>query len=181
MLWMEQPTPFSYPVFIVWKITYKNEKPLQKGRVVVDIRGLNKITLTDSYPLPLQLDITAAVIGCMNISTMNGTGFFNQFKVQESDHHKLTFISHCGQEQLNVVVMGFKNSPFYVQRIINEMLRLFKDFTKVYIDDIIIFSRSDDEHLNHLNQVMNLLDGKGVTLKGLKSFLNYPLVLLLGQ
>ncbi len=77
MSWTTQPTPFGYPVFVVWRTVYRGDikEPLRKGRVVVDIRGLNKISQTDSYPMPLQTDITAAVKGCSFISTVDATGF----------------------------------------------------------------------------------------------------------
>jgi len=58
MSWTTTSTPFSYPVFVVWKTLPLGER---KGRAVVDIRRLNQISQTDSYPLPLQTDIIAAV------------------------------------------------------------------------------------------------------------------------
>ena len=63
--------------------------------------------------------------------------------------------------------------------MINKMLKLFKDFLKAFINNIIIFLKSDDKYLDHLNQVIELLNRKGVTLKEFKSFLNYLLVPLL--
>ena len=58
MSWSTTSTPFSYPVFVVWKTLPSGER---KGRVVIDIRGLNQISRIDVYPLPLQSDIIAAV------------------------------------------------------------------------------------------------------------------------
>ncbi|SLM38387.1 probable transposable element [Lasallia pustulata] len=117
MSWSAEPTPFSFPVFMVWKTVFSGseKKPTKKGRVVVDIRGLNKITTTDAYPIPLQSEIISAVHRSKFISTMDCTGFFHQWPVKEEDRHKLTVVSHRGSERFNVVVMGFKNSPPYVQ------------------------------------------------------------------
>ena len=64
--WTTENTPFSYPVFVVWK-TVNAER---KGRVVVDIRGLNQLVVPDAYPLPLQADIIAAVKGSSYISVV---------------------------------------------------------------------------------------------------------------
>lgn len=72
MSWTQQPTPFGYPVFVVWRDILKGKETTRKGRVVVDIRGLNKITQTDAYPMPLQTEITAAVQGSKFISTVDG-------------------------------------------------------------------------------------------------------------
>lgn len=72
-----QPTPFSFPVFVVWRTIQKpDEPPVRKGRVVVDIRGLNKVTKLDTYPMPLQADITALVAGCPYISVFDAASFF---------------------------------------------------------------------------------------------------------
>jgi len=111
MEWSQEPSPFGFPVFVVWK----NVEGKRKGRVVVDIRGLNKITLTDAYPMPLQTDITSAVAGCQYITTVDATSFFHQFRVRSTDWHKLSVVSHRGREQYNVALIGFKNAPAYAQ------------------------------------------------------------------
>ena len=90
---------------------------------MVDIRGLNKIAINDAYPLPLQSDIIVAVQGSSHISTVDGTNFFHQFLISLPDRQKLTVISHRGQEQSNVVLMGYKGSPPYVQRKMDQILR----------------------------------------------------------
>ena len=68
--WSNQPTPFSYPVFIVWRDTPTG----RKGRAVIDIRALNKITESDTYPIPLQSDITSLVAGFPFITAIDATG-----------------------------------------------------------------------------------------------------------
>ena len=127
MQFSTEPTPHGYPVFVVWRTLHKpGEEPIRKGRVVVDIRGLNKISESDSYPMPLQTDITSAVSGCQYIIVFDAASFFHQWLVRQEDRHKLTVVSHRGQEQFNVAVMGFKNSPPYVQRKIDGILRDFR-------------------------------------------------------
>ena len=78
MTWSTMPTPFSYPVFVVWKDTADG----RKGRVVVDIRELNKIAENDTYPLPLQSEIIALLLGYAFLSTIDAVGWFHQFQVQ---------------------------------------------------------------------------------------------------
>ena len=183
MDWTERPTPFGAPVFVVWKTVHVGPEkiPNRKARVVVDIRALNKISATDSYPLPLQGDIISAVRGCKYISTVDATGFFHQWNVATADREKLTVTSHRGQEHFNVAVMGYKNSPPYVQRQMDRILREFQGFSRAFIDDIVIFSESVDEHLSHLRAIFSLFNSMNITLKATKSFLGYPSVTLLGQ
>ena len=177
MTWSNHPTKYSYPVFVVWRDTPAG----RKGRVVVDIRGLNKITELDSYPMPLQTEIINTVAGYRYISTVDATGYFHQFLVKVADRHKLTVVSHRGQEQSNVALMGYKGSPPYVQRQTDKLLRPLRAFAKAYIDDIIIYSKTLEEHLGHLRQLFELCQQKRITLSPKKSYLGYPSVMLLGQ
>lgn len=81
-----QPTAFSYPVFVVWRTIHKpDEPPMRKGRVVVDIRDLNKITELDTYPMPLQADITALVADCPYVSVFDAASFFYQWLITIAD------------------------------------------------------------------------------------------------
>lgn len=136
--WTKTSTPFSYPCFVVWKTLPSGER---KGRVVVDIRGLNNLTIPDAYPLPLQSDIIFAVRDCSFITIIDCVSFYYQWRVHPNDRHKLTVVSHRGQECFNVAVMG-KNSPSYVQRQIDRILRPYCHCARAYVDDIVIFSRT---------------------------------------
>lgn len=72
MEWTSTATPFTFPCFVVWKDTADGPK----GRVVVDIRALNKITIPDAYPMPLQSEILALIIHATHISTIDAASFF---------------------------------------------------------------------------------------------------------
>lgn len=176
--WTTQGTPWSYPCFVVWKT---GPDGIKKGRVVVDVRRLNSMTIPDVYPLPLQSDIIAAVRDCPYISVIDCAGFFYQWRVHPSDRHKLTVISHRGQESFNVAVMGYRNSPAYVQRQIDRLLRPCRAFARAYIDDVVIFSKNQQEHLDHLKAVFETFQKFNISIKPSKTFLAYPSVRLLGQ
>ena len=75
MSWTSGHTPFSYPVFVVWKIGSNGEP---SGRVVVNVRGLNQLTVSDAYSLLLQSNIIAAVRDCFYISVIDCASFFYQ-------------------------------------------------------------------------------------------------------
>ncbi len=176
--WTTESTPFSYPVFVVWKMMPDGTR---KGRAVVDIRGLNSITQADVYPLPLQADLISSVKGCRYISIVDCASFFYQWRMHPQDRHRLTIISHRGQETFNVAVMGYKNSPAYVQRQIDRLLRKFRSFARAYVDDVVIYSKTLEEHLEHLRQIFGLFVRAGISVNPSKAFLGYPSVQLLGQ
>lgn len=169
----KQPTPFCFPVFVVHKGNH--------GRPVVDIRQLNQVSIRDAYPLPPQSEIIALIAGCPYVTCVDGASFFYQWRVHPSDRYKQTVVTHRGQETFNVPLMGYCNSPAYVQRQTDRLLRPFKAFAKGYVDDIVIFSRTLLDHIAHLRQVFSLFKRVGVALKPSKSFLGYPNVQLLGQ
>lgn len=136
--------------------------------------------MPDAYPMPIQADIIAALAGCTFISTMDCASFFYQWKVLPEHQSRLTVSSHRGQETFRCAVMGFRNSPAYVQRIIDTILRDERSFARTYIDDIVIFSKSFSEHLKHIEQVCRKLEYFNIHLSPQKCFLAYPSVALSG-
>ena len=176
--WTAESTPFSYPVFVVWRTLPNGER---KGRAVVDIRKLNEVTQPDAYPLPLQSDIIATVSGCQYITVIDCASFFYQWRVWPEHRHRLTVITHRGQETFRVPVMGYKGSIAYVQREIDRVLRPYRNFARVYVDDVVIASKTLKEHVEHLHQVFSLFVQKGISVKPTKSYIGYPSVKLLGQ
>ena len=181
MQWSKNSTSFEYPVFVIWKIIIKNEMLTRKGRVVVNIRGLNEIIQTDAYSMPIQTEIIVAITECFHIFIVNAQGYFYQWTVKEKNRYKQTVIIHKGQEEFSVTIMGFKNSSAYVQRQTDFMFKNFRGFARIYIDDIIIFSTSLQNHIRHLNTVFQKLAEYNVTLSPKKFFLEYPFIVLLSQ
>lgn len=133
--------------------------------------------------MPTPAEMTAAVSGCKFISTVDATSFFYQWPVKMEDRHKFSAVSHRGQEIFKVAMMGFKNSPAYTQRMIDRLLREAgaQKFARAYIDNLVIFSKSLQEHLTHLETVFDALSKWNLTLSGNKSFLGFPSIPLLGQ
>lgn len=153
MEWSQTHSPTGYPVFVVWRPSMKNGIPIQKGRVVVDVRDFNPLVVPDIYPIPLQADILASLAGKKFITVVDAMAFFYQWRTHPDDRHFLTVVSHRGQEVFNVAVMGFINSVAYVQRQLENLLREFRHFLRVYVDDIILFSDILEDHLHHLDQL----------------------------
>ncbi|KMU79327.1 hypothetical protein CISG_07813 [Coccidioides immitis RMSCC 3703] len=90
-------------------------KPTQKDSVV-DIRKLNQIVEPDAYPAAGQEEIISAIVGCKYITVLDATSFFYQWRICPRDRHKLSVVSHRGQDIFNVAVMGLINRVSYVQR-----------------------------------------------------------------
>ena len=105
---------------------------------------------------------------------MDCSAFFYQWRVKKEHRDRLTVSSHHGQETFNVAVMGFKNSPAYVQRMVDNILREHRNYSRTYVDNITIFSIEKTLHLAHLDVVFGTLDGKNIKLSPRKSFIAYP-------
>lgn len=175
--WTKNATPFSFPVFVVWRSVPDGER---KGRPVVDIRGLNDLVVPDAYAVPLQSDIISRLIGCGYLSALDASSFFYQWLLHPKFRRLFTVITHRGQETFNVPVMGFVNSIAYVQRQIDKILRDVKH-AHAYIDDIISGSITFEQHLIDLRQLFSTLLEANITISPKKTFLGYPSINLLGQ
>ena len=160
---------------MIWRQLFDD---FRKGRVVVDIRGLNKITESNFYPLPLQSNIISAVTKFPYISTVNENDYFHQFFVRYKNRYKFIMVSHRGQKQYNVALMKYKRSPLYVQRQTNKIFRFIREFVKAYINDMIVFSKTLSKHMNHLRKMFTLFRQRRINLNLKKSFLNYSFVIL---
>lgn len=93
MKWITIATPFLFSCFVVWKNMLGGER---KGRVVVDIRALNNIIMSDAYPVLSQADVLAEVRNAKFISTVDAASFFYQWWVWKYYRHRLIVASHRG-------------------------------------------------------------------------------------
>ena len=173
---MDLPSPIACPAFIVWRVS----NGVRKGRVVIDLRPLNKITVPDAYPLPDQSDIMNDTRGSKWFSVLDGTGFFHQLPVYTAHRDRMVVCSARGLEISNVALMGFRNSPAFGQRFVDRLFSKLRHFIRVYIDDFVVFSDTMSEHLDHLEQVLKITLDNRVRIAAEKSFIAYPAVKLLG-
>lgn len=174
--WQTQSTPFGSPVFIVWR----QVDGKQKGRLVADLRALNKAVVPDAYPLPSQEDIIRCIQGKSHLTALDASNFFYQLPIWEPHRNRMVLVSPRGLERANVALMGFKNSPSYAQRFMDRRLRRYRHFARAYIDDVVIFSNTADEHLDHVQTILRLFKDVNLALSPEKSFIAYLSVRLLG-
>jgi hypothetical protein len=80
---------------------------------------------------------------------------------------------------MNVTIMEYKDSPPYVQRMMDTILRSHRQFARCYVDDIIIFFKTFEKYIEYLNTIFELFNRIGITFKNSKIYLDYPLFILL--
>ena len=167
-------SPWGAPAFLV----YRNGK----ARMVIDYRKLNEAVIPDEFPLPKQDEILQALTGSQWLSTLDALAGFTQLQIKPEDKEKLAFRTHRGLFQFNRMPFGFRNGPAIFQRVMQGVLAPFLWlFALVYIDDIVIFSKTFEEHMNHLDLVFKAIAKSGITLSPKKCNLGYHSLQLLGQ
>jgi len=155
-------SPWSSPVVIIKK---KDGSP----RFCVDYRKLNQITERDVYPLPRIDDIIDKLAGSQYFTTLDLKAGYWQIPIEEEDKKKTAFVTTDGLYEFNVLPFGLSNAPASFQRIINSVLgNLRWDITLVYLDDIIVYSKSFEQHVQHLDLVFDALQKANVKLNIIK-------------
>ena len=147
----------------------------------MNIRALNKIIMSNVYPVLSQSEILIEFRNATHISIVDAINFFYQWWIQRYYRYRFTVASHRGQKSFRVPIIDFRNFSVYVQRIIDRILRLYREFCRAYVDDIVIFSTSLNKHIKHLNLIFRALDNMNIHLSPKKFFLGYLSVHLLGQ
>ena len=127
-----------------------------------DYRALNKVSITDHYQLPTPEEIFDELDGSTWFTTLDLRWGYHQVAIAEEDICKTAFWGHDGLYEWVVMPFGLKNAPAFFQRLMDTTLRAQREFCRCYIDDVIIFSKSFDEHLRHLRAVFEQLRAKRI-------------------
>lgn len=152
-------SPWSSPVVLV---------PKKDGetRFCVDYRRLNKLTKVEVYPLPRVDETLRAFEGSMYFSVMDMQSGYWQVPLHPDSIPKTAFITHRGLHEYVVLPFGPTNAPGYFQRMMDEVMGGLKwSSVLVYIDDLIVFSRTFEAHLHDLAVAFDRLREAGLTLK----------------
>ena len=135
-------------------------------RFCVDYRKLNEQTIADAYPLPRMDDCIDSLGDAKIFTTLDCNSGYWQIPVAEEDKDKTTFTSHMGTYRFTRLPFGLKNAPATFQRALDMILSGVRwQSCLIYLDDVIVFSSNEEEHLEQVDQVLNLLRKAGVTLK----------------
>jgi hypothetical protein len=148
----------------------------------VDYRNLNAITKPDKYPSPRIDSLLDSFRESNWFSGIDLASGYWQVEMSKTDQEKTAFIMKEGLYEFNVMPFGLRNAPGTFQRLMNHVLRDFLGkFVAVYLDDIIIFLRTYEEHLDHINQVLDALRRANLKIKLKKCFFCLPELEFLGH
>lgn len=156
-------SPWSSPVVMV----RKKDGTL---RFCVDYRELNKITKRDTFPLPRMDDLLDQLGNSRYFTTLDLASGYWQICVAPGSREKTAFVTPHGLFQFRVMPFGLTNAPAVFQRLMQTVLMGLnpvggKQFVSVYIDDVLVYSQSLDEHLEHLRLVIQKIQDAGLKLK----------------
>ncbi|KAJ9533992.1 hypothetical protein QJQ45_027094 [Haematococcus lacustris] len=144
-------SPYAAPILFV-------QKKSGELRMCIDYRQLNKLTLRDQYPLPRIDDLFDRLSGCSVFSSLDLQAGYHQIRITPEDVPKTAFRTPEGHFQFKVLSFGLTNAPATFQRVMNDAFApVLGKCALVYLDDILIMSKSLPEHLQHLRLVFDLL------------------------
>ena len=151
-------SPWSSPVLPV-------KKKDGTIRVSVDFRKLDAATIPDPYEMPRIDDIIDQLGEANFLSKLDLSKGFYQVPVNPDDVEKTAFRTPIGKFEFLAMPFGLRNAPATFQRLMDILLGDTPEFACAYMDDVIIFSNSGDDHLQHINIVMSKLAESGLTAK----------------
>ena len=144
-------SPYSAPILFVGK----KDGSL---RMCIDYRGLNAVTVKNRYPLPRVDDLLDKLRGSAYFSSIDLQQGYNQIRIADSDIPATAFRTPFGHFEYTVLSFGLVNAPATFQACMDRMLRPYIDkFVVCYLDDILIYSKTKEEHLHHLRLVLDIL------------------------
>lgn len=162
-------SPYNSPVWVVGKKGF-DENGKAKRRLAIDFQKINNVTITDKYPIP---DINTMILnlgGAKIFSTIDLESGFHQISIKESDREKTAFSVNHAKYHFKRMPFGLKNSPSIFQRCVNDILHEFIGvFAYVYIDDVLIFSNTEEEHMQHITIIFEALHKANMKISREKS------------
>jgi hypothetical protein len=132
----------------------------------MDYRSLNEVTIKNKYPLPRIDDLFDQLKRACVFSKMDFRSRYHQLKIRATDIPNTAFITRYGLYEYTVMSFGLTNAPAYFMYLMNKVFMEYLDkFMVVFIDDILIFSRNEEEHDEHLRLVLQKLRNNQVYAK----------------
>lgn len=150
-------------------------------RPCIDYRGLNDITVKNRYPLPLISSAFELLQGATVFTKLDLRNAYHLVRIREGDEWKTAFNTPTGHYEYLVMPFGLTNAPAVFQALVNDILRdMVNKFVFVFLDDILIFSRSLSEHTHQVQLVLRRLLENSLFVKAEKCEFHVPTISFLG-
>ena len=143
-------------------IDFQRLNALQPAVVKVDCKAKGNLTL---HPLPKIDELYVKLGGAKIFSALDLTSGYYHIELGSTSQAKTAFVTPFGKWEFNMVPFGLTQATAYFQALISEVLKGLSHFTIAYLDDIIIFSQTEEEHLKHLEIIFRRLKEAGLKLK----------------
>ena len=151
-------SPWSFPVVLVTKRDGSN-------RFCIDYRSLNNITKNNSFPLPMIDDLLATLGKAKYFSKLDQKSGYWQVELDEKDKEKTAFTCHKGLFHFNVLPFGLTKAPSVFQELVSVVLEGMDRYALAYLDDVLIFSKTKEDHLRDIENVFRQLREHNLKLK----------------
>lgn len=162
-------SPYNSPIWVVPKKGL-NEDGTPRQRLVIDFQKLNSKTIADKYPIPDTNMILGNLGQAGFFSTIDLESEYHQIMISEKDKEKTAFSVNGAKYEFNRMPFGLKNAPSIFQRTIDDILRPYiGKFAHVYMDDVLVYSKTREEHLTHLEKIMEALRSANMKVSDEKS------------
>ena len=171
--------PWASPIVVVPKKSAPGEPP--RHRMCIDFRKLNELQPVVQHadsetggnisfvPLPKIDEMYGRLKGAKVFSTLDLRSGYYHIRLSEGSKAKTAFVMPFGKYQFEAVPFGLVQAPAYFQQLISMVLQGCSDFVMAYLDDIIIFSKNEEEHLKHIEVIFQKLKAAGLKLTESKS------------
>ena len=171
-------SPWSCAAFYV-----VNQAELERGvpRLVINYKPLNSVLQWIRYPIPNKKDLLNRLYDAHVFSKFDMKSGFWQIQIHEKDRYKTAFTVPFGHYEWNVMPFGLKNAPSEFQHIMNDVFNPYTTFIIVYIDDVLIFSKTIDQHFKHLDTFLKIIKKNGLAVSAPKMKLFQTKVRFLGH
>jgi hypothetical protein len=168
-------SPYAAPVLLV-------KKKDGTWRFCIDYRRLNLLTVKNKFPLPIVDELLDELAGAAFFSKLNLRAGYHQIRIREKDEEKTAFKTHQGHFQFRVMPFGLTNAPATFQCLMNTIFAQFtRKFVIVFLDDILVYSATLQDHQEHLRKVLTLLRENQLYAKESKCSFAQNIIEYLGQ